>query len=187
MKKVSFYLMALLCVVLGFTACSNNNEPDDSKEQEEGNMKRVAAAFYYGEGLFEGMNYFSLRFTTETLDLNASPVVGSGEVVVLDVFSEHSADVLFPNEGEYTIVDISNIQNGYALAGANYEGTNLGSYIMFAEDGKSTGGDYITSGTIKIEGTPEAAIVTAEVKLEISGESRSYKYVGPLTITDLSE
>ena len=188
MKKVSFYLMALFCIMLGFTACSNNNEPDDdSKKEEEGNLKRVAAAFYYGEGLFEGMNYFSLRFTTETLDLNADPAVGSGEAVVLDIFSEHSADLLFPNEGEYTIVDMDKIENGYALAGANYEGSNLGSYIMFAEDGKSTGGDYITSGTIKVEGTPEKAIITAEVKLEISQETRSYKYVGPLTFKDLSK
>ena len=192
MKKVSFYLMALFCIMLGFTACSNTNEPEGEK-QEEGNMKRVAAAFYYGEGLFEGMNYFSLRFTTETLDLNANPAVGSGEAVVLDIFSEHSADLLFPNEGEYTIVNIDKIENGYALAGASYEGSKLGSYIMFAEDGKpkedanGNTGDFITSGTIKVEGTPEKAIITAEVKLEISQETRSYKYVGPLTFKDLSK
>jgi hypothetical protein len=58
---------------------------------------------------------------------------------------------------------------------------------MFAEDGKSVGGDYITSGTIKITGTPSKAVVTADVKLEISGESRSYKYVGPLAIKDVSQ
>ena len=178
--------MALFCIMLGFTACSNTNEPEGEK-QEEGNMKRVAAAFYYGEGLFEGMNYFSLRFTTETLDLNADPVVGSGEVVVLDIFSECPEGVIFPKAGTYQVVNMERVENGYAMAGANYQGSNLGCYVMFAEDGKSVGGDYITSGTIKITGTPSKAVVTADVKLEISGESRSYKYVGPLAIKDVSQ
>ncbi len=192
MKKVSFYLMALFCIMLGFTACSNTNEPEGEK-QEEGNMKRVAAAFYYGEGLFEGMNYFSLRFTTETLDLNADPVVGSGEVVVLDIFSECLEDVIFPKAGTYQVVNMERVENGYAMAGANYQGSNLGCYIMYAEDGKPKAdangntGDFITSGTIKIEGTPENATVIADVKLEITGETKNYKYVGPLTIKDLSE
>ena len=54
MKKVSFYLVALFCIMLGFTSCGEGNTP-----KEEGNMKRVAAAFYYGESLFPEMNYFS--------------------------------------------------------------------------------------------------------------------------------
>ena len=156
MKKVSFYLMALFCIMLGFTACSNTNEPEGEK-QEEGNMKRVAAAFYYGESLFPEMNYFSLRFTTETLDLNVDPVVGSGDVVVLDIFAECQDGMIFPKEGEYTVVDMERVENGYAMSGANYQGSNLGCYVMFAEDGKSVGGDYITSGTIKITGTPSKA------------------------------
>lgn len=182
MKKVSFYLMALFCIMLGFTSCGEGNTP-----KEEGNMKRVAAAFYYGESLFPEMNYFSLRFTTGTLDLNVDPVVGSGDVVVLDIFAECQDGMIFPKEGEYTVVDMERVENGYAMSGANYQGSNLGCYVMFAEDGKSVGGDYITSGTVKITGTSAKAVVTADVKLEISGETRSYKYVGPLAIKDVSQ
>ena len=134
MKKVSFYLMALFCIMLGFTSCGEGNTP-----KEEGNMKRVAAAFYYGESLFPEMNYFSLRFTTETLDLNVDPVVGSGDVVVLDIFAECQDGMIFPKEGEYTVVDMERVENGYAMSGANYQGSNLGCYVMFAEDGKSEG------------------------------------------------
>ena len=181
MKKVSYFLVVLSCIMLGFTSCGENGP------KEGGNMKRVAAAFYYGENLFPGMEYFSLRFTSGTLDLNQDPVVGTGDVIVLDIFSECQDGMIFPKEGVYTIVDMERIENGYAMAGANYSGSNLGCYLMFAEDGEATGGDYIPSGTIKIEGTPDRAVVTANVELEILGESRTYKYVGPLAIKDLSE
>lgn len=188
MKKVSFYLVALFCIMLGFTSCGEGNGP-----KEDGNMKRVAAAFYYGEGLFPEMNYFSLRFTTETLDLSVTPAVGSGEVVVLDIFSECQDGVIFPKAGTYQVVNMERVENGYAMAGADYMGSNLGCYVMYAEDGKPKAdengntGDFITSGTIKIEGTPENATVIADVKLEITGETKNYKYVGPLAIKDLSE
>lgn len=194
MKKVSFYLMALFCIMLGFTACSNNNEPDDdSKKEEEGNLKRVAAAFYFGENLFPEMEYFSLRFTTGTLDLSQNPAVGTGDAVVLEFFSECQDGVIFPKEGEYEIIDMDKVENGYAMAGANYMGKNLGCYVMFAEDGQvktdenGNTGDYITKGTITIEGTPKEAIITANVYLEILQEERTYKYVGPLTIKDASK
>ena len=66
----------------------------------------VAAAFYYGENLFPEMEYFSLRFTTGSLDLNQDPAVGTGDVVVLDFFSECQGGIIFPKEGEYEIVDM---------------------------------------------------------------------------------
>ena len=188
MKKVSFYLIALFCVMLGFISCGEGSGP-----KEDANMKKVAAAFYFGENLFPGMGYFSLRFTTGTLDLNQNPAVGTGDAVVLEFFSECQDGVVFPKEGEYEIIDMDKVENGYAMAGANYMGKNLGCYVMFAEDGQvktdenGNSGDYITKGTITIEGTPEEAIITANVYLEILQEERTYKYVGALPIKDASK
>ena len=144
MKKVSYLLIALFGLMLCFTACSNVNEPEgkdpetgDKPQVSEGNMKRVAAAFYYGEDLFPGMPRFSLRFTTGTLDLSQDPIVGTGDVVVLDLFSECQEGLIFPKTGEYKIVDMEKVENGDAMAGADYMGTKLGCYLMFAEDGKT--------------------------------------------------
>lgn len=64
MKRISYFLVALSCIMLVFSSCSEN-EP-----KEDANMKKVAAAFYFGENLFPEMEYFSLRFTTGTLDLS---------------------------------------------------------------------------------------------------------------------
>ncbi|MBR1631108.1 MAG: hypothetical protein IJ680_04560 [Paludibacteraceae bacterium] len=134
--------------LLLFAACSTHTpEPVDTR-------------FDYGYAVYYGPHYqnkgidadvWAMEFFSSGVryDEAAAAYSGSGRILTLtDVFAEPSADGALLPAGTYSID--TTFSAGTIIAGRRESGYDIGAYITTLVDGRATGIDYLTNGSMTV-------------------------------------
>lgn len=197
MKKAFFYLFSLFCfIALSLVSCekpeTGNNEGGDNNDSTiipEGTILLQALNSEYSTGA--DMNYseavshsFLLMFATEECEVIKGTPYGSGDIVVLDLCSE-TADNFLPAEGVYPIVD--DISDGNIIAGFDFDGTPIGSYVRKMKDDDVIGFDCIVNGAVEIKKTSKEGEMEFFIyAIFEDGKEVNYYYKGELLIEEIT-
>ena len=171
MKRINYFLVALISCAMLFVACDNQNPTGGgiSNKDKENATKLVEIYDAYFSHLYvDGVSndYWVSFFTTE-LDEEEGYPKGTSEFVSLEFFPmtiENGVPV-----GDFAFAE--DPQDGYAWAGwlNEEEYWPQGSYVFLLEDGEVVEIKYIVSGKVVICGTSSAAEVFVDATFEKPG------------------
>lgn len=185
MKRINYFLVALISCAMLFVACDNQNPTGGGISNKDKENATRLVEFYeasYSHLFVEGVtnDYWMSFFTTE-LDEEEGYPKGTSEFVSLEFFPmtiENGVPV-----GDFAFAE--DPQDGYAWAGwlNEEEYWPQGSYVFLLEDGEVVEIKYIVSGKVVICGTSSAAEVFVDATFE-DGTKATYYYEGKLRFED---
>lgn len=187
MKRINYFLVALISCAMLFVACDNQNPTGGgiSNKDKENATKLVEIYDAYFSHLYvDGVsNDYWVSFLSEGLELVDGYPEGSGDFVYIEIFPEELVNN-FP-VGEYAFAE--DPQDGCAWAGWEYDvSLPQGSYIYVVEDGKPVETKYIVSGKVIVCGTVSAAEFFVDATFD-DGTKATYYYEGKLRFDDYDE
>ena len=168
---------------------NDSTEVNDSTIIPEGTIRLQALNSEYSTGADMGYSEavshsFLLMFATEDCEVVMGVPFGTGDIVVLDLCSE-TADNFLPAEGVYPIVD--DISDGNIIAGFDFDGTPIGTYVRKMKDDDVIGFDCIVNGAVEIKKTSKEGEMEFFIyAIFEDGKEVYYYYKGELLIEEIT-